>query len=562
MNRSNSGTSPMPTPLCAAFAPLLPLLAGGELSAEEARSVRTHLATCDWCQSQLATYDAMDAALRRHYGNGEYATYFLSMEEIMSDSEQDTQEITQPASNPLHAPTTPGWRPPRGPSRRLSAIGAIAAVLLVALFAGTIYALHGHQSGQPTASATATSTVAPTATATVSLATAHRDWITLTNTPAGAANVAFAPLNPRMGLLCTSVNTSASTGQPKLYKTIDAGQSWQEVTGLPPIQIPSGSTIPPTVSCNTFIDATDANDIFLQQIVLNPEGAGVAVARALYRSRDGGATWGQPLGTLARTNGFGQLAVVGSRLVATALPSVYGASGCSAADPLPPVQPSTVLYASDDGGQTWQQIRQPIENQHLGVVGMALMDTTVFALANTLYPGGCSPFQPTTSLWKSSDGGRSWQQVTTPSPYLDLVSFTPRADGTGYYGVGLAGGPEVRPGAPSTVLFSPDSGATWSPVPGLDPHRTNITDPTDVEWKTLTVTPSGAVVAQVFQYPMTSGSPSGVFAIRPSDPQPAWTSYAPVGGKEWEMTTVATGTTLWALDFQGQTPTLKYLPLP
>jgi photosystem II stability/assembly factor-like uncharacterized protein len=355
---------------------------------------------------------------------------------------------------------------------------------------------------------------------------------------------------------------AGSTEQPQLYKTTDGGQTWQEVAGVPAIQLPPGSSIPLLSSCNTFIDAADANDVFLQQIVLNPAGAGVAVARALYRSRDGSVTWGQPLSTLDQTNGFGNLAVVGTRLVATELPSIYGARGCSDADPFPPAQPSTVLYASDNGGQTWQPIGQSIENQHLGVVEMALMGTTVFALANTLFPGGCgNPFQPTTSLWKSSDGGHSWQKVTTPSAYLSQISFTPRADGTGYYGVGLAGGPSVSPGAPFTVLFSPDSGATWSVVPGLDPNRTNITDPTNVQWNMLTVTPSGAVVAQVFQYPIP-GSPSGVFAIRPNDPQPAWTSYAPVVGTESEMMTVTHGTTLWALDFHGTTATLKYLPLP
>lgn len=177
MNRSESGTSRMPTPMCAAFAPLLPLLASDELSAEEARSVRTHLATCAWCQSQLATYDTLDAALRRHYGDGGHATHFLSMEDVMSDFEQDAQEITQPASSPLNTPATPGGRPPHSPSRRLSVIGAVAAVLLIALFAGTIYTLHGQHGGQPTVSATATSTLAPTATTVP----------TATSLPAGAS---------------------------------------------------------------------------------------------------------------------------------------------------------------------------------------------------------------------------------------------------------------------------------------------------------------------------------------------------------------------------------------
>lgn len=443
------------------------------------------------------------------------------------------------------------WR--QGRCGRKVACGILSSVLF-ALAACTT----SHANGQPSATAPRS----PTATATISPPTTHGDWKALPNPPADAANVTFAPSNPQIGFLCTSVNRAVSTGQPKLYKTADGGQSWQEVTGVPAIQVPTSSSNPLVLSCNTFIDATDATDVFLQQIVLNPVGAGFAVARALYRSRDSSVTWGQPLGTLDRTNGFGDLAVVGSRLVATALPSVYGARGCSDTDPLPPAQPSTVLYASDNGGQTWQPIGQSIENQHLAVGGMALMGTTVFALANTLFPGGCgNPFHPTTSLWKSSDGGRSWQQVTTPPAYLGQISFTPRADGTGYYGVGLAGGPSVSPGAPFTVLFSPDSGATWSAVPGLDPRRTNITDPTYVQWATLTATPNGAVVAQVFQYPLPGG-PSGVFVIRPSDPQPAWTFYAPVAGTDTEMLTVTNGTTLWALDLHGTTPTLKFLPLP
>src|SRR5262249_26107200 len=155
----------------------------------------------------------------------------------------------------------------------------------------------------------------------------------LPNPPAGAANVTFAPANPRIGLLCTSVNRAVSTAQPKLYKNTDGGQSWQEATGVPALPVPSSSSTGLVLSCNTFINATDAQDILLQQIALNTEGVGVPVARALYRSHDGGVTWGKRLGTLERTNGFGDLAVVGSRLVARALPSVDGVRGCSDTDP-------------------------------------------------------------------------------------------------------------------------------------------------------------------------------------------------------------------------------------
>jgi photosystem II stability/assembly factor-like uncharacterized protein len=358
------------------------------------------------------------------------------------------------------------------------------------------------------------------------------------------------------------------TAQPKLYKTMDAGTSWQEVTGLPQVHIPSGSAVPPLVYCGTFIDGTDVNDVFVQQIVLDPQGAGVAIARALYRSRDGGATWGPPLGTLDRTNGFRDLVVVGSRLIATSEPTVYGARGCSPTDSMPPAQPSTVLYASDDGGHTWQQLGQSIESQHLAVWGLSAMGATIFAQADTLFPGGgCThSFEAKTSLWRSTDGGTTWQRVTTPpaSLSLNLLSFTPRADGTGYYGVALAGGPggpDASPGAASTVLFSGDSGATWSPLPELDPSLPRDTASISILYASLAVTPSGAVVAQAFRYPIPGGS-SGAFAIRPSDPMPAWTSYAPVAETHSRMTTVTSGSTLWALDNYGAAPVLKYLPLP
>jgi BNR/Asp-box repeat len=302
--------------------------------------------------------------------------------------------------------------------------------------------------------------------------------------------------------------------------------------------------------------------------VFNPSGAGFALARALYRSRDGGVTWGLPLATLDQTNGFGQFAVVGSRFVATALPSVFGARGCSDTDPLPPAQPSTVVYASDDGGKTWQPVGQSIESQHLSVDGMVLMGTTIIVRATTLFPGGCATtgntFQPKTSLWRSSDDGRSWQQVATFSAVLNMLSFTPRADGTGYLGVGLLASPSASPASASfTVLFSSDGGTTWAPLPGLDPSRTTITAPSDVQWDTIAITPSGAVAGQVAQYPIPGG-PSAIVVIRPSDPQPAWTLYAPdastAAGAVSGITTVASGSTLWALDVTAHT--LSYLPLP
>ncbi|MGZ3582699.1 MAG: zf-HC2 domain-containing protein, partial [Ktedonobacterales bacterium] len=80
----NSNTPPSPTPqsLCAAFAPLLPLLNAAELDPEQAASLRDHLKTCAWCRAQLAGYDVIDSAAHRHYAGTPAATPLFQPQEI------------------------------------------------------------------------------------------------------------------------------------------------------------------------------------------------------------------------------------------------------------------------------------------------------------------------------------------------------------------------------------------------------------------------------------------------------------------------------------------------
>lgn len=53
--------SPMPT-VCLPFEPLLPLVAFGE---HEDAATAAHLATCPYCQREVASYAALRATLRR-----------------------------------------------------------------------------------------------------------------------------------------------------------------------------------------------------------------------------------------------------------------------------------------------------------------------------------------------------------------------------------------------------------------------------------------------------------------------------------------------------------------
>jgi streptogramin lyase len=122
-----------PQPLCAAFAPLLPLLNAGELGPEQAASLHAHLATCAWCRVQLAGYDVIDSAARRHYAGTPAATPLFQPQEI----EKMLDEPTAPTYEPL--PTHSGT--PRSPRpRRLPAFSAVAAAILVAALAAMFFA--------------------------------------------------------------------------------------------------------------------------------------------------------------------------------------------------------------------------------------------------------------------------------------------------------------------------------------------------------------------------------------------------------------------------------------
>jgi hypothetical protein len=185
-----SAPRPAPGPLCAAYAPLLPLLDAGALPPEQEASLREHQAGCAWCRNERAAYVAVDAALRRRYATLPAARP-LTMEDIMQrditrGDAFDTQPATTGRTSRLtnrhelrtsHLPDQPG-RPdsPRGSmpgstrggggDRRgggapWAALGAVAAALLLVVLAASLFASM-RPSTQATPGGAATSPAAPT----------------------------------------------------------------------------------------------------------------------------------------------------------------------------------------------------------------------------------------------------------------------------------------------------------------------------------------------------------------------------------------------------------------
>lgn len=366
--------------------------------------------------------------------------------------------------------------------------------------------------------------------------------------PSAAMALQFAPSNPATAYLCADNGPAmVSLAQtPRLYRSADGATTWSLLANAPVLQ-PVVDQATSVAGCSVFVDAQDAQDVFFQETQLELMGATHAIVRALYRSRDGGATW-STLATLDRTDGFTDIAVAGSRLIARAKPSVMGASGCNPSGPAPTA--TTLLYASSDGGATWQSIGQSIESAGYSVQDMATAGTTLFALTTQVPSAACQP-SPGAALWRSTDGGATWATTALSEP-IQTVNFTAKADRSGYYGIATA---TTSAQDATLTLFSQDSGGSWALMPTLQPSASQT-------FINAVMTPAGEAVAQA------DGS-ADVFVCRPASAAPQWAPLAQGGlGAEaaWQVVPTAQGTRLWSLGYAYNGPhisgTLAYLSLP
>lgn len=267
-------------------------------------------------------------------------------------------------------------------------------------------------------------------------------------------------------------------------------------------------------------------------------------------------------------NGWKSLAVAGARLVAQGDFSPSGNTGGERpCDPSKHPGPASDLYASDDGGMTWHTIGQAIEQRHLVVEGMAMMGTTVFAQADTLPKNECDRTPAVSSLWKSGDAGATWNQIAIPECTLLSVSFTAKADGSGFAGVALAEGLDRAHPAAFGLLYSSDSGSTWTRLPAFAPLDGEPGDANTGNPPNLTATPSGAVLAE-FDVLTSNSSEARIYLLRPHDTSPAWSRYAsgqpgvPGYVEQWQIVHGVQGNSHWGLGYTTSGSPLAYLPLP
>ncbi|MBK5920985.1 glycosyl hydrolase [Rhodothalassium salexigens] len=170
--------------------------------------------------------------------------------------------------------------------------------------------------------------------------------------------------------------------------------------------------------------------------------------RGLYKTTDGGETWKQ---VLAAGPWTGVTDVVmdprnPDRLYAATWQRHRTVASYMGGGP------ETALYKSEDGGETWEKLTQGLPTGNLGKIGLALApenpDIVYAAIETNRRKGG---------IWKSTDRGASWQKQS------DTVS-----GGTGpHYYQELYAHPHI-PGrlylVNNTTVISDDGGKTFRPI--------------------------------------------------------------------------------------------------
>ena len=131
-------THSMPTPRCATYEALLPLLTTDLLTSTETRDVQAHAAKCAHCRAQLDEYAALEAAGRRYYEPGVALPAFVAAPVKLDDIiHADAPDLTVEETPTVLVPRA-SQRPQVHRNVALRILPEIAAVLVVALLATTL----------------------------------------------------------------------------------------------------------------------------------------------------------------------------------------------------------------------------------------------------------------------------------------------------------------------------------------------------------------------------------------------------------------------------------------
>jgi photosystem II stability/assembly factor-like uncharacterized protein len=227
-----------------------------------------------------------------------------------------------------------------------------------------------------------------------------------------------------------------------VWKTVDGGTSWKPVTDG---KIHSSSVGALAVApSNPDIVYVGMGESELRGNVMQGDG--------LYKTTDGGKTW-KHIG-LESTQAISRIRVDAQNpdlVYVAALGHPYGPS------------PDRGIYKSTDGGSTWKKILY--ENDHSGAEDISIdprNPSVIFASTWDVQrtPWSLSSGGPGSHLYKSTDGGDHWTDITRnpglPSGIVGKIAVAVSADSNRIYSM-----VENENGG---IFRSEDAGATWTKV--------------------------------------------------------------------------------------------------
>src|SRR2546421_464171 len=227
-----------------------------------------------------------------------------------------------------------------------------------------------------------------------------------------------------------------------VWKTTDYGLTWTPIFDDQPTQSIGTVAVAPSDPNILYVGSGEG----LQR----PD---LSVGDGIYKSIDAGKTW-EHLG-LRDARQIGSILIDPknpNRLFVAALGHPYGPNE------------ERGVFRSTDGGRTFEKILYRDENT--GAIDLAFDPTNAQTLYGVLWAARQGPWEynnaysgPTSGLFKSTDGGTTWQPLTRGLPAS--------ADGRGRIGIGIAPNDPrriyawVTAARASGVYRSDDAGASW-----------------------------------------------------------------------------------------------------